>query len=253
MGLLRRRATDGDRAYGGPRVGEERMERAGTSPGVVRALFTLAGVAGAGFLIWLAQLFDLNATDEFWWAMLVLAAAGLALGLSQLFGGWTKWGWPTLSPSVFLLAFLPTLVIGGWILLANQPRGGWQQGRTEGWAEDVGVAGLFEDLATFLPAIPLIVGLVLAFSFDTTGPRTRVVTGEPASRDADVPDYGPRETRTGERTTTTASTTSPDTPAGTGSTVAEELRHRHDRQGAVAAGTREDRVDVRDPDRRDTV
>ena len=38
--------------------------------------------------------FDLDSTGEFWAAMGILAAAGLVLGLSQLFGGWTKWGVP---------------------------------------------------------------------------------------------------------------------------------------------------------------
>ncbi|MBD0291546.1 MAG: hypothetical protein ICV74_09845, partial [Thermoleophilia bacterium] len=111
MALLQRRTTDDDRVHG---------ERTGPSPGLVRALFTLAGVAAAGFLIWLAQTFDYGgSTTGFWVAAALLAGAGLALGLSQLFGGWTKWGWPTLSPTVFLLGFLPTLVVGGWILLAK--------------------------------------------------------------------------------------------------------------------------------------
>ena len=72
----------------------------------------------------------------------IVACAGIALGLSQLFGGWTKWGWPTISPMVFLLGFLPTLVVGGAILLARQPEGGWQQSRFDGWASDLGVTGL---------------------------------------------------------------------------------------------------------------
>src|SRR5215204_5789111 len=98
----------------------------------------------------------------------LIAGAGLVMALSQLLGGWTKWGWPTLSPTVFLLGFLPTLVVGGWILLTQQPEGGWQQSRFEGWTSDIGITGLVNDIGTWLPAIALIVGLVLAFSFDTT-------------------------------------------------------------------------------------
>lgn len=150
-------------------------ERTGASPGLVRALFTLAGVAAAGALIWTAQLFDLGSTDEFWGAMAMLAAAGLALGLSQLFGGWTKWGWPTFSPMVFLIGFVPTFVVGAWLLLARQPDGGWEQSRVDGWTDDLGLTSFANDLATFLPVVPVIVGLVLAFAFDTTGPRTRIV------------------------------------------------------------------------------
>src|SRR6186713_454669 len=92
-------------------------------PPLVRALFTLLGVAAAGLLIWIASTFELTSTSEFWYAMGLIAAAGLALGLSQLFGGWTKWGMPTMSPGVFLLAFVPTAIVVGWILLATQPDG----------------------------------------------------------------------------------------------------------------------------------
>jgi hypothetical protein len=163
-------------------------DRAGTSPGLIRALFTLAGVAVAGFLLWVAQLFDLGGTDEFWAAMAIVAGAGVVLGLSQLFGGWTKWGWPTMSPTVFLLGFLPTLVVGGWILLARQPDGGWQQGRFDGWTGDIGVTGFVDAMVPFLPVIALVIGLVFAFSFDTTGPRLQAVDRETVERDRTVPD-----------------------------------------------------------------
>jgi hypothetical protein len=225
------RGDRGDRDY---------TERAGTSPGIIRALFTLASVAAAGLLIWIAQTITdgpLNAegvpTGDFWWAVLFLAAAGLVLGLAQLFGGWTKWGWPTLSPTVFLLGFLPTLIVGGWILLAKQPQSGVEEGRFDRWSGDLGISGLVNDLNNYLPAIPLIIGLILAFSFDTTGPRTRIVTRDEAVPDEDVQDYRP----VGTRTETTSDTT-----------VAEDLRRRE----TVAAGAPDDRVEIRDPNRRDT-
>jgi hypothetical protein len=187
MALLRRTETTRDAAVADDRV----VERTGPSPGIVRALFTLAGVAAAGFLLWLAQLWDLGDTTGFWIAMAIVAGAGVALGLSQLFGGWTKWGIPTMSPTVFLLGFLPTLVLGGAILLARQPEGGWQQSRFDGWASDLGVTGFVDAMVPFLPVIALVIGLVFAFSFDTTGPRTivdrdRDVVGVP---DEDVHDY----------------------------------------------------------------
>jgi CubicO group peptidase (beta-lactamase class C family) len=179
-------------------------ERAWGGPPFVRAIFTVIGVAAAGFLIWLATLFDLGETGEFWGAMGLLGAAGLALGLSQIFGGWTKWGIPVLSPGVFLLAFVPTAIIVGWILLATQPEGGWQQSRLQGWSDDIGILGFVEDMGIFGAALALGLGLVLAFSFDTTGPRTRVVNRERAVPDEDVHDYDRREvvttTPTSERT-----------------------------------------------------
>ena len=45
------------------------------------------------------------------------------IALSQLLGGWTKWGWPQVSGKVFLVGFLPTLIAGGWILAAQEPGG----------------------------------------------------------------------------------------------------------------------------------
>jgi hypothetical protein len=246
MALFRRNTRDKDRMYLGDR---EHTERVGTSPGLVRALFTLLGVGVAGLLIWIAQAIsgalDGASTSDFWWAMLFLAAAGLALGLSQLFGGWTKWGWPTLSPTVFLLGFLPTLIVGGWILLTEQPTGGWQQSRFEGWTDDIGLAGLVNDLATFLPVIPLIVGLVLAFSFDTTGPRRRVTAPGPTAADEVVTARRDRELARTETTREAGTTTS------SGSTVAEDLR-RGDGEGEqpVRTGARAERLDERD--RRDT-
>ena len=271
---MARRPTNGDRTRGEP-VSGERVERAGPSPGLVRALFTLAGVAAAGFLAWLASLLDLDATGEFWAAMGLLAAAGAALGLSQLFGGWTKWGFPTLSPGVFLFAFLPTLIVGGWILLARQPEGGWQEERFDGWTDDIGLSGLVDDLATFLPVIPLVIGLVLAFSLDTTGPRTRVVARAPAARDEDARDYHAPATptreaamrdrtvaedvRTREERTGTPVEEAPEhrrTETTTGAaegdrTVAEDLRTRDEQTDTVPSGARSEREEGRETTRRD--
>src|SRR5918996_504677 len=47
------------------------------SPPIVRGVMTLIGVGAAGFLIWLATLFELDTTGEFWAAMGLLAAAGI--------------------------------------------------------------------------------------------------------------------------------------------------------------------------------
>jgi hypothetical protein len=236
MALFGRRDAD-DRVDSDRIIDREHTERAGTSPGFIRALFTLASVAGAGLLIWIAQSIsgplDEASTSDYWWAMLFLATAGLSLGLAQLFGGWTKWGWPTLSPTVFLFGFLPTLVVGGWILLAKQPQSGVEEGRFDRWSGDLGISGFINDLAVFLPVIPVIVGLILAFSFDTTGPRTRIIARETAVPDEDVQDYRPAGT-----TTTTAASTS-DT------TVAEDLRRRE----PVGTGATDDRVEIRDRDR----
>jgi hypothetical protein len=211
---------------------EETDVRGWGSPPLVRALFTLAGVAVAGLLIWLAQTFDLTSTNGFWAAMGLIAAAGLTLGLSQLFGGWTKWGLPVMSPGVFLLAFIPTAIVVGWILLATQPDGGWQQGRFSGWSSDLGIAGFVNDLGTLPAALAMGLGIVFAFTFDTTGPRTREVEEERVIPDEDVHDYDDREVVTPARTT---ATTTDD-----------------DRTMVVAGDSRPERVEISDPESRDT-
>ncbi len=234
MALLRDRATAERTHAERPGTGEV-IERTGPTPGTVRALFTLVAVGGAGLLVWIAQTFDWRgSTGEFWVAMGLLAAAGLALGLSQLFGGWTKWGWPTLSPGMFLFAFLPTLVAGGWILLAKQPQAGVEEGRFDRWSGDIGIGGLVNDLATFLPVIPLVIGLVFAFTFDTTGPRTRRLVRDPEVRDEEVHDY--------RRETATSRDASGD----------EDVTTRDEETDTVAASSRDERAESRDAERRET-
>jgi hypothetical protein len=233
VAIFRRRSDDGlDRTE----VRREETDGRGWSgPPLVRALFTLAGVAVAGLLIWLAQTFDLTSTNSFWAAMGLIAAAGLVLGLSQLFGGWTKWGIPTLSPGVFLLAFIPTAIVVGWILLATQPDGGWQQARFDGWSSDLGITGFVNDLGTLPAALAMGLGIVFAFTFDTTGPRTRDVVTEERDviPDEDVHDYDDREVVAPAGTTTT--------------TTADD-----DRTMVAAGESRPERVEIRDPERRDT-
>src|SRR6185503_3089512 len=161
VAFFRRRSDDG-LAGNQSEVRREETEVRGGSPPLVRALFTLVGVAAAGLLIWLAQTFDLTETNGFWAGMGLIAAAGLVLGLSQLLGGWTKWGLPVMSPGVFLLAFIPTAIVVGWILLATQPDGGWQQTRFDNWSSDLGISGLVNDLGTLPAALAMGLGIVFA-------------------------------------------------------------------------------------------
>ena len=205
--------------------------------GLVRGLFTLAGVVAAGLLVWLASFFNLGETGEFWAAMGLMAAAGFSLGLSQLLGGWTKWGWPRFSPGVFLLGFLPTLVLAGGILLATRPTGVGTEERVRGWADDLGIGGLVGDFAAFPGILAFTLGLVFAFVFDTTGPRTQVVERERDLAGEDVRGY--------RRDETVATTP-------TRGEVRSERSDVDDRTEVVPPERRTERVETRDPGRRET-
>lgn len=154
------------------------QEHAWASPPVVRGLTTLLGVAAAGFLVWVASTFDLGSTGEYWAAMGILVGAGVCLGLSQLLGGWTKWGAPTISPGVFLLGFLPAFVAVGSILVATRPTGTDEGEQVAEWIRDIGLGGLAGDLIVFQGVLAFGLGVVFTFTFDTRGPRVRTVERE---------------------------------------------------------------------------
>jgi len=150
----------------------------------------LVGAAIAAALFWLATQFELTSAGGYWAFMGLVAAAGLVLALSQIAGGWTKWGAPRITGGAFLLGFLPALVVGGWVLLARQPEGAWMQATAEGWANQIGAGGLFETLAAVLPAIAFALGLLFGYTFDTTG--ARVVAAEPAPANDELT-HGPED------------------------------------------------------------
>jgi MFS family permease len=144
--------------------------------GLTRATLTLIGAAVVGVLLWLATtILPDSVADasqgEYWAAFGLVALGGLAMALSQLLGGWTKWGWPRVSGNVFLLGFLPALVAGGWILAAHEPQSYWLGRHVRSWSDDIGIDGLVDDLGLMVPAIAFGIGLVFGLTFDTTGPR----------------------------------------------------------------------------------
>jgi hypothetical protein len=154
--------------------------------GLTRATLTLIGVAAVGVLLWLAtQIIGDDLTSfppgEYWAAFGVVAVAGLVIALSQLLGGWTKWGWPQISGKVFLAGFVPAFIVGGWILAAGEPGDGWLGSHVRSWSEDIGIDGLVDDLASMIPAVAFTIGLVFGLTFDTTGPRSTRTKGVPAA------------------------------------------------------------------------
>src|SRR6266480_5166423 len=126
--------------------------------GLTRATTTLLAAAVAGFLIWLAAQFSSNHVGGYWAIMGLLAAAGLTMALSQLLGGWTKWGWPRLSANVLLIAFVPTLIAAGWVVVAHQPNPNWFRNHVLNWSDDIGILGLVRDLAQYAAVLAFGIG-----------------------------------------------------------------------------------------------
>ena len=138
--------------------------------GTVRGVFTLVGAGAAGLLIWISTQIGQGTLGGYWAVYGILAGAGLTMALSQLFGGWTKWGWPRSSGGVFVIGFLPVLVTAGWVLLAGQPDANWFQRHTTSWSNDIAIDGLVDDLRTYLGVLAFGLGLVFGLTFDTSGP-----------------------------------------------------------------------------------
>ena len=141
--------------------------------GLTRATTTLLAAAVAGFLIWLASQFSNNHQGGYWAIMGVLAGAGLVMALSQLLGGWTKWGFPRLSASFFLFAFVPVAIVSLWVIVAGEPSNAWLHRHVLSWSSDIHVRGVLNDVMRYIPVFAFGTGLVFGFTFDTAGPVVR--------------------------------------------------------------------------------
>jgi len=142
--------------------------------GLTRGTVTLLAAAVAGLLVWLATQVNDHTTGGYWAVYGLIAGAGLVMALSQLLGGWTKWGMPRLSINVFLLAFIPTLIAAGWVVVAHQPHPNWFRNHVLNWSSDISILTLVRDLAEYVSLLAFGIGLVFGYSFDTTGPAERL-------------------------------------------------------------------------------
>jgi hypothetical protein len=181
MGILRRRKRTTESGSG-----------AATAPawhGPTRAVMTLLAVGVAGLLAWLTTTINDHTTGGYWAVYGILAGAGLGMALSQLLGGWTKWGRPRLSPTVFLLAFVPTLIAVGWIVVFNQPHGNTFRSHVVSWSGDLGIDGFVKEMGgDLLTMLAFGLGLVFGLSFDTQARRAPVApTRQPVSKPATEP------------------------------------------------------------------
>jgi hypothetical protein len=170
--------------------------------GLTRGMLTLVGVASAVVLIWLAAQIGDDSTADYWALYGLIGAAGLVMALSQLLGGWTKWGLPRLSASVFLLGFLPALVVALWVLGAGQPDENWLQAHVVDWSDTLGIGGVVEDLLDLAGPLAFLAGLTFGFTFDTSGPRRADVARVDRRRRAEIQEHEtPTEVRNGDRET----------------------------------------------------
>jgi hypothetical protein len=143
--------------------------------GLTRASTTLIAAAVAGLLIWFATQINDNDVGGFWAVYGLIAGAGLVMALSQLLGGWTKWGLPRLSAAFFVLAFVPIAIVSLWIVFAAEPGNNWVHRHVLSWSSDIHIRGLVNDLTEYVPLFAFGIGLVFGYTFDTTGPRRQVV------------------------------------------------------------------------------
>ena len=141
--------------------------------GLTRATTTLVFSAVAGLLIWFATQISNDHIGGYWARVGLVAGAGLLMAVSQLLGGWTKWGWPRLSIPVLVTAFVPVAIVSLWIILAGEPGSGWFHNHVLAWTRDIHVSGLVTDFLYYIPVLAFGTGLVFGFSFDTTGPAVR--------------------------------------------------------------------------------
>jgi hypothetical protein len=139
--------------------------------GLTRATTTLIAAAAAGVLIWLATQINDHNRGGFWAVYGLIAGAGLLMALSQLLGGWTKWGVPRLSATFLLTAFVPIAVVSLWIILAAEPGSAWFHRHVLSWSNSLHIRGLVDDLKGYVPLFAFGIGLVFGYSFDTSGPR----------------------------------------------------------------------------------
>jgi len=108
----------------------------------------------------------MQTTGRFWLSMLIVAGAGFLIALATHVGTWTKGLRLRMSPGTFALAFLPVLVVVGWILVATQPGSGWEEGRLHSWSNSIGILGVVHSIGLWHGVLAFAFGLMLGFSLD---------------------------------------------------------------------------------------
>jgi hypothetical protein len=145
-----------------------------------KAFTTLLAAGAAGCLLWLAARIGRDTIGDYWATYAVVAAAGLAMGLAQLRG---RGGNP---PLYLVVAFLPVLIVAGWVLVAMQPHGSTTRSHVLSWSGDMGITDVVRTVGTWLGVLAFGIGYTLGLALE---PAPRVVgepVVEPAAADAPV-------------------------------------------------------------------
>jgi hypothetical protein len=170
-----------------------------TAHGVNRALLTLLGAGAAGALLWVAGAHvDRHTMGGYWAAYGIVAAAGLALALSQLRGG----GRPA---EMIALAFLPVLIVVAWVVLAMQPAGSTTRDHVLAWSGDLGIADVVRTVGSWLGVLAFGFGYTLGVALEPPAfrRRARVAPAEDVAA-ADAPTTAERREVAEPRLTRTA-------------------------------------------------
>jgi len=131
-----------------------------------RGLTLALAAALAGLGLWGAAQVGTQTDGRFWIAMTIVGAAGLVIALANHVGTWTKGLTLRMSPSTFVVAFLPVLICVGWILIASQPGNGWEEGRLASWSNSIGILGIVQSIGLWHGALAFAFGLMLGLSLD---------------------------------------------------------------------------------------
>ena len=131
-----------------------------------RGLTLALAAALAGLGLWGASQVGTQTPGRFWLAMAVVSGSGLLIALANHVGTWTKGLRLRLSPSTFVLAFVPVLIVVGWLLIANQPGNGWEEGRIDSWSNSIGILGPVHSIGLWRGALAFGFGLMLGMALD---------------------------------------------------------------------------------------
>ena len=177
-----------------------------------RGLTLALAAALAGLGLWGAAQVGTQTPGRFWLAIAIVAGAGFVVAMATHVGTWTKGLRLRPSPGTLALAFLPVLIIVGWILVASQPGNGWEEGRLVSWSSSLGILGVVHSVGLWHGVLAFAFGLMLGLSLDgVPAPAAEAVSA------ADEPVAAERRwTAThGPATATTTPTEEETTQAGT--------------------------------------